>query len=90
MLLIELAIVAAIAIAVLTYLLHREQGLRRTENKEAAEERAELLNRIQAPEAVVWEHLEKSELPPNEFDAGPWSEEQAEADDEGFPPRKSK
>ena len=88
LLLTELLIIAIGAITVLAYLLHREQSLRTQQAHREAEERAELLNRIQCPEKVIFEGLEKSKLPPNEFDSGPWSEERAEADDDGFPPAK--
>ena len=90
LLLTELLIIAIGAITVLAFLLYREQSLRTQQAHREAEERAELLNRIQSPESVVFQQLEKGELPPNEFDAGPWSEDEAQADDEGFPPRQSK
>jgi len=72
-LMVEITIVAAIAIAVLTYLLHREQGLRRAEAREATEERALLLDRIQAPEAAAIRELPTSVLPALEVDPGPWA-----------------
>ena len=71
--LIELALVAAFAIALFGYLYWREQNLRVEEVKRSAEERAELADRLQMPEVVVQQRLDKIDLGELEGDdLGPW------------------
>jgi hypothetical protein len=79
---IELALVATFAIALFGYLYWRQQQIQIRMLQLTAEERAQLLDRIQSPEVVVQARLDKIDLCDPEYqDMGPWTNPTIEEDD---------